>query len=106
VIRKITIVIALAAVAVGAVLITRAHSVTTACSSNGSPLTGAGLSSNCMNMVSFYFLGFALAIGGLVIMMLALFAMGRREHGERRSAARPAVHHLRDQEKGSLRDVA
>jgi ABC-type transport system involved in cytochrome c biogenesis permease subunit len=96
----------LAAVVVGAVLITRAHSVTTAGSSNASPLVGAGVSCNCMNVVSPYFLGFALAIGGLVIMMLALFAMSWRERGERRASVRPAVHHLSDREEGSLRDVA
>jgi hypothetical protein len=106
VIRRITVLLGLATLSVGVWLITRAHEVTTACSSNASPLTGAGLSLNCMNMVSFYFLGFALAVGGLVIMMLALFAMVKREHRARRSYVAPAVHHLHDRDAGTLRDVA
>jgi cytochrome P450 len=96
----------LATLSVGVWLITRAHDVTTTCGSNASPLTGAGLSSNCMNIVSSYCWGFALAVGGPVIMMLALFAMVKREHRARRSYVAPAVHHLHDRDAGTLRDVA
>jgi len=65
-------------VAVGIWLITRVDAVNNACSVNASPSTGAGVSPNCMNMVSMYFLGFALIIGGLVFLLLALLAMAKR----------------------------
>lgn len=104
-IRRATIILSLATIGVGAWLLSRVHSVNNACSSVTSPLTGSGLRIDCQNMVSYYYIGFALTLGGLLVLGLTLFAVRRRrEHQARHERAQVARMRLRD--RNSMRDAA
>lgn len=106
--RKSFLLLSIAAVAVGIWLIVRVHPLNGVCSSNSSPLTGAGISANCMNMVSFYFVGFALIVGGLIVMMLAMFSMAkhRRRRSDYHRDVRPAAPQQLHRENTQLNDAA
>jgi hypothetical protein len=75
--RKITIFLSLITIAVGAWLVDKEHSVAAVCSTTAG--TGLGLGAKCMSEVSTYFIGFALVAGGLIIFMLALLLMTKRD---------------------------
>jgi hypothetical protein len=75
--RRITIFLSLATIAVGAWLVDKEHGVASACSTTAA--TGIGLGAKCMNAVSSYFIGFALVGGGLIIFMLAILLMTKRD---------------------------
>jgi hypothetical protein len=77
VVRNIAVVLSLALIGAGVWLLTRAHAVVHSCSTVPSGIQ-VGLNSGCENDISFYFLGFAFAILGLVTLSLALFALKRR----------------------------
>jgi heme/copper-type cytochrome/quinol oxidase subunit 2 len=74
----------------GIYLITRVHSLNAHCSSNASPLTGAGVKPDCMNSVSLYFIGFVLVIAAMVVLMLAFMSMRRRDRADRHASAKRA----------------
>lgn len=91
---------------VGVWLLSRVHTMNGVCGPHASSISGGGISANCMNMVSGYFLGFALTVLGLVAVTIALLTLARRDRYERRTVARPAVTTLRRPDPDSLRDVA
>jgi hypothetical protein len=74
--------LSLVVLATGIYLITRVHSLNANCSSNASPLTGAGVKPDCMSSVSLYFIGF-------VLVMLAF--MKRRDRDDRHASAKRAT---------------
>jgi hypothetical protein len=76
VIRNVAMVLSLAIMGAGIWLLTRVHDVVHSC---GSGPTGiqVGLNSGCENDISFYFLGFAFLILGLITLSLALFTIKR-----------------------------
>jgi hypothetical protein len=76
------------------------------CGPNAGSITGGGISASCMNMVSMYFLGYALTVLGLIVVAIALFTMARRERREQRLATRRAISTLHRRDPDSLRDVA
>jgi ABC-type proline/glycine betaine transport system permease subunit len=90
--------------AVGSWLIAKEHSLATVCSTTAA--TGVGLGAQCMNAVSSYFIGFALIAGGLVILMLAVFLMSKREDQRRWRKEKAAVIKLRHEEADKLRKAA
>ncbi|MGC2485542.1 MAG: hypothetical protein WA359_04775 [Acidimicrobiales bacterium] len=80
-IRNIAVVLSLAIIGAGVWLLTRVHDVVNSCS-NGPTGVQVGINSGCENGISFYFLGFAFAILGLIALSLALFAIKRKRRGE------------------------
>jgi hypothetical protein len=81
--------LSLVVLATGIYLITRVHSLNANCSSNASPLTGAGVKPDCMSSVSLYFIGFVLVIAAMVVLMLAF--MKRRDRDDRHASAKRAT---------------
>jgi len=79
VIRRIFIILSVATASVGIWLITRTHELDVVCNADSSSYTGAGVSVNCMNIVSSYFLGFALAVGGMIVFLLSVLAMAKHD---------------------------
>jgi hypothetical protein len=81
VIRNIAVILSLAIMGAGIWLLTRVHDVVHTCG-NGPTGVQVGLNSGCENDISFYFLGFAFLILGLITLSLALFTIKRhrREH--------------------------
>jgi hypothetical protein len=103
--RKVGVLVGLAAFGVGVWLLTKVHTVSATCHSTVSIFTGKGINPNCENVASFYFLGFALTILGLIILSLALVAMAKRDRANRWSR-RKLVSNIRRQEPQRLKDVA
>ncbi len=99
------LVLSLALAGVGVYVIANVHHVENVCSNNASPLTGAGLGVNCENVVSFYFIGFAIIIAGLIIFMLALITRSKRERDARRSSRRQAARRIKDRENNPIRNM-
>jgi hypothetical protein len=81
--------LSLLVLAAGIFLITRVHSLNADCSSNASPLTGAGVKPDCMSSVSLYFIGFVLVIAAMVVLMLVL-STKRHDHADRHASAKRA----------------
>ncbi len=86
----------LAVVAVGIALITRTHAIDASCSAPSNPTLGIGVSTNCQHILNLYFLGFVLAIGGAVILLLVLVAMAKSDRAARRERARQARQRQRE----------
>ena len=78
-IRRITFLLSLATIGVGIWVILRVGPTNAACDTTLSFNAGNGASVNCMNVVSSYFMGYALTIGGLLILALALWGMSKHE---------------------------
>jgi UPF0716 family protein affecting phage T7 exclusion len=104
VVRRLTLALSLATVAVGVWLIVREHGPNNACQILSSPLTGTGVGLNCQSVLALYFLGFVLVIGGLLITALALVAMVRSDRAARREQA--VVAQRRIEARRGLRDAA
>ena len=81
-IRNVAVVLSLAIIGAGVWLLTRVHDVVHSCS-GGATGVQVGLNSGCENDISFYFLGFAFAILGLITLSLALFAIKRRRRDDK-----------------------
>jgi len=105
VIRRVVLVFSLALMGVGAYLIGRVHQTESVCSHNSSPLTGAGVGANCMNMVSFYYIGFAIAIAGFIIFLLALISRSKREKDERHNSRQRAAQRIKNRENNPIRNM-
>ena len=105
VIRNIIVVISLAVTGAGIWLLTRVHSVATACNSLASPTNGIGVKAGCETSLSVYFLGFAFTLLGLAILSLALFAIKRRR-SEFISPIRSDFNALDEHFRDTYRDVA
>ncbi|HEY1762524.1 MAG TPA: hypothetical protein VGG17_08025 [Acidimicrobiales bacterium] len=99
-IRRVTMGVSLVVLAAGIYLITRVHSLNAECSTNASPLTGAGVKPDCMNSVSLYFIGFILVIAAMVVMMLAFMSMKRRDRADRHASAKRATARLGERGSG------
>lgn len=101
---KITAFLSLAVVSVGVWMITAVTTLNTVCTVDSSPLVRT--SAACMSRLPFYFFSFALAIGGLIILMLSLLAMARRGRNKPVISEQPAITTMLHHEPESLRDVA
>ena len=86
-IRKITFILSLATMSVGLWLITRVGPLNATCNADAHADTAFGTSTACMDIVSSYFLGYALTIGGMLIFMLSLFSLVTRnkKYGKRKN---------------------
>ncbi len=87
-------------------LLSRVHSVVSACHSIASPTNGIGLKTGCEGSLSLYFLGFAFTVGGLVVLSLALFAIKRRRRNEDVARLYADVNVLDEHFRDTYRDVA
>lgn len=92
--------LSLVVLAAGIYLITRVHSLNVDCSSNASPLTGAGVKPDCMSSVSLYFIGFVLVIASMVVLMLSFMSMKRHGSDDRRASAKRATARLSERGTG------
>lgn len=106
VVRRATIVLSLLSLGVGVWLVARVHDVDNACKSVASPLTGSGLRINCQNMISYYYVGFALTLGGLIILGLALFGLARRRRDLVARREQGAIARTRIEQRDSFRNAA
>jgi hypothetical protein len=104
--RRVSIVMSLAALGVGVWLLTRVHEVSSVCSGTVSLTTGGGVSTNCMNQAATYFLGAALVMLSLLALAISLISMAKRERYDRRRVRRSAITSLQRREAERLRDVA
>jgi uncharacterized membrane protein len=102
--RRVTIFLSLATIAVGSWLIAQEHTMSNACSTIAA--SGVGLSSQCLNAMSSYFIGFALLGGGIVVLMLAGLFMAKHEDDRRWHKERAAVIKMRHKEADKSRKAA
>ncbi|HVA53261.1 MAG TPA: hypothetical protein VNF05_07080 [Acidimicrobiales bacterium] len=77
--RKTFLMLALATLSVGIWTLVRSAPSNAACTTLASPVTGTGVSAQCSDLLSSYFLGYALIVGGLVTALLALVSMSKRK---------------------------
>jgi hypothetical protein len=106
VIRNVTVVISVAVTGAGVWLLSRVHSVASACNSIASPTSGIGLKTGCESSLSLYFLGFAFTIVGLVILSLAVFAIKKHRRSEDVTRIHTDVNILDEHFRETYRDVA
>lgn len=76
--RRISLVLGLAAASVGALLFERAHSMVNGCSLAPASQGGFGADPGCATQVWVGYAGFALVVAGLMVAALALVVMRRR----------------------------
>jgi hypothetical protein len=76
--RRTFTILSLITASVGFWLILRVHPLADACTLS-SPLTGTGVSASCMQMMTIYFMGFAVAVLGLMGLMLTLLSMVKHQ---------------------------
>jgi hypothetical protein len=105
-IRKMTLVLSLATEGVGVFLIVREQAVNAPCNPHSSPTTGTGISINCEKVMSFYFLDQAMIVGGLMITLLALFVLAKRDSEARELRAVRKIYRLHQREEETHRKAA
>lgn len=81
--RKTFLILSVATLSAGIFLLIRTAPSNAACGSLASPLTGTGVSAKCADLLSSYFIGYALMVSGLIVMMLSLISMAK--HKRRRA---------------------
>ena len=73
-IKRLSIVVSLAVLGIGIWLVSRGHEVDRVCKVNS--VGGGGTHfSHCMNLVSTYFLGYALCILGFIFLLMSILTM-------------------------------
>lgn len=77
-IKRITLALALVTTFVGVWVLTRGHVQESSCSSYNSEFGHGAVSSICARAVSSYLMGAALAMGGLVIVVLLTFSIAKQ----------------------------
>lgn len=103
--RRTFLILALATLSAGVWLLVRAVPSDAACGSLTSPLSGTGVSATCSNLLSSYFMGYALTVGGLVIALLALVSMSKHKrrrddyHREIQPIAQRRIHDANESER-------
>jgi Ca2+-dependent lipid-binding protein len=103
--RRVTIFLCLASIAVGTWLLFKEHSLVLVCKS-AVGTTGFGLNANCLSAVTSYFMGFALMTFGVLFLVMAVFVMARRQDSIIWRNQNAAVTRLRHEEEKKLRDAA
>ena len=94
VMRKTFLFLGLATLSVGVWFLFRTAPSNAACGALSSPLTGTGVSATCQKLLSSYFLGYGLMLGGLMVMLLSLVSMAkhRRRRDDYRRDVQPIAH--------------
>lgn len=88
--KRIGVLLGLAAVGVGLFIIAVNHSKDMACNTGHGPFSNYGVSNRCIHVVWSYFGGFALIVGGLIVILIGLASMrqsARSKRGRRTSHA-------------------
>lgn len=88
--RRVSLVLGVAAVAVGAWSLRHVRTSTLLCTPHSTSTSGYGLSNGCLNQVWLEYLSFALILGGAIVATIAfmLLKRGRTAH---REAGRPEL---------------
>jgi hypothetical protein len=76
--KRIVVVLSVFSIVVGTWLITKEHGVSSACTTKSSSTSIGGLSTGCMSAITSYFIGFGLVAGGLIVLILAIVLMNKR----------------------------
>lgn len=96
--RKAFFFLGLATISAGLWLLLQTAPANAACGALSSPLTDTGVSPKCQNLLSSYSMGYALVIGGLMTMLLALVSMAKHKrrrfdyHREIQPISRRRIH--------------
>lgn len=77
-IRKSALVLGLITTFVGVWVLTRGHAEESACNSYANAVGRATIDAGCARAVSAYLMGAALTMGGLIVVVLLLFAIARQ----------------------------
>jgi len=101
VVRRTTALLSLTAIAVGIWLITRTHAIDSSCASPANPTLGIGVNADCQHILNLYFLGFVIAVGGAVVLLLVLVAMAKNDRAARRERGREARQRMRERRASS-----
>jgi len=89
-VRKISLILGIAAAAVGAWTLRHVRTAASACIPHTATTGGYGISNRCLNNVWLEFFAFALIIGGVGVALVALMLM-RRGREVTREAQRPGL---------------
>ncbi len=81
--RGIAVILGLATMVFGAKLIATDHSKDAVCNASHGHYSALGMNSDCLNVVSSYFAGFALVVVGLLVVVAALVMKKRLEKSGR-----------------------
>jgi hypothetical protein len=87
--KRVVQALSLTSIVVGTWLITKGHGLSSACSPKSSATSVGGMSTGCVSAVNSYFIGFALVAGGLIVLILAIVLMNKRnrmDHWRKRNA--------------------
>lgn len=101
-VRKITFALSVATLLVGVWLIASVHSLNATCKVLPPDYTGTQAAGDCARVVSSYFMGFALAVGGLIILILALFHVVRRDRNNNWAKTTPSIPRQSNHSIGSI----
>jgi hypothetical protein len=77
--RKTFFLLGVATLLVGVWFLLRTTPTNAACSALSSPLTGTGVSPKCQNLLSTYSMGYGLMLSGLMVVLLSLVSMAKRQ---------------------------
>ena len=102
-IKRITLALGLITTAVGVWVLTRGHAQESACNSYNSEFGHGAVSSVCARAVGSYLMGAALAMGGLVIVVLLTFAIAKQLREKNWRSRLPTLARRHD---GSVSSVA
>lgn len=91
---------------VGAWLIARVHTVVDSCRALSNPIAGTGLATTCQANVDYYYVGFALTLGGLIILVLATFGTVKRRRDQRARHERARVAKMEMEKRDPFRNAA
>ena len=83
-------------------MVTSVHGLKGACTASSTPYTGTGAGANCARAVSSNFMGYALTIGSLVILVLVLFSMLKRQRSVQWGRTMPTIPRQATREIGSF----
>ncbi|MFZ1063251.1 MAG: hypothetical protein WAN30_07250 [Acidimicrobiales bacterium] len=74
-IKRLSVVVSLAVLGIGVWLVSRGHEVDRVCKVNSVTTNGNQHFSHCMNLISTYFLGYALCILGFILLLMSIFVI-------------------------------
>ena len=83
--RKLILLLSLGVVAVGLVIIKTQHTKDAVCAAHRGSVSAIGMNSDCLNVASLYFAGFAIVVVGALAVISTLTFMRRKRRDSSRS---------------------
>jgi hypothetical protein len=102
VIKRIALALGLISIVVGVWVLTRGHAQESSCNSYNSEFGHGAVSSVCARAVGSYLMGAALAMGGLVIVVLLTFSIAKQMRERNWRARLPTLARRRDSSVSSV----